>query len=179
MSTTEGSVHSVDKIRALWANPQISYPISMIAYLLVFGILFTALMPKMGHSIDQLEAFTAYCVTGFLSAFTEFATLRGNVVSLDGFSVLVIMECVGLFEMLIYTSCVLAFPAPRRAKLWGVPIGCGAIFGFNILRIAMLLVVGRHWNEYFDFFHIYFWQATLIAMIVAVLHGWIKVFVPR
>ena len=64
-------------------------------------------------------------------------------------------------------------------SLWGVPLGCAAIFGFNVLRIATLLVVGRYWSDYFDFFHIYFWQATLIAMIVSVLYGWIKLFVPR
>ena len=42
-----------------------------------------------------------------------------------------------------------------------------------------LLIVGRHWSEYFDFFHVYFWQATLIAMIVSVLYGWIRIFVHR
>ncbi len=41
------------------------------------------------------------------------------------------------------------------------------------------LVIGRHWNEYFDFFHVYFWQATQIAMIVGVLYGWIKLFGHR
>ena len=66
-----------------------------------------------------------------------------------------------------------------RAKLWGITLGCAAIFGFNVLRIATLLVVGRYWSDYFDFFHVYFWQATLIAMIVSVLYGWIKLFVHR
>jgi exosortase/archaeosortase family protein len=53
------------------------------------------------------------------------------------------------------------------------------ILAFNLLRIIMLLLVGRFWNESFDFFHIYFWQATLIAIIVSVLYGWIRIFVPR
>ena len=47
------------------------------------------------------------------------------------------------------------------------------------LRIVTLLLVGRYQGEYFDFFHLYFWQATLIAMIVSVLYGWIRIFVQR
>ena len=81
--------------------------------------------------------------------------------------------------MLIYSACVMAFPASWSARLWGVPLGCLAIFGFNLLRIVTLLLVGRHWNSAFDFFHVYFWQATLIAMIVSVLYGWIRFFVPQ
>lgn len=179
MSTLEDTMDPIRKIRALWKNPQVRSPILIIAYMAVFGTLFDVLLPKMGDAIFSLEKFTAYCISGFMGIFTDVMKLNGNTVTLDGFSLRVITECVGLFEMLIYASCVLAFPASTRAKLWGIPLGCGAIYGFNLLRLTMLLIVGRHWNEYFDFFHIYFWQATLIAMIVAVLYGWIKVFVDR
>jgi len=82
-------------------------------------------------------------------------------------------------EMLIYSACVIAFPAPLRTRALGVLFGCLAIFVFNLLRISTLLIVGRHWGDYFDFFHVYFWQATLIAMIVGVLYAWIKLFVHR
>ena len=179
MSAAEDTLDPVSRVRAFWGNPQFRYPVLMIAYLLGLGAAFNALHPEMLDFFEVLEEFTAVCVHRFLGVFTDLTTQRGHLVSLDGFSVLVIMECVGVLEMLIYSSCVLAFPAPLRAKLWGIPLGCGAIFIFNVSRIAMLLVVGRFWSESFDFFHIYFWQATLIAMIVAVLYGWIKVFVHR
>ena len=97
----------------------------------------------------------------------------------DGFAVAIIIECLGLFEMVIYSACVVAFPAPVRSRALGVLLGCLVILAFNLLRIIMLLLVGRFWNESFDFFHIYFWQATLIAIIVSVLYGWIRIFVPR
>ena len=151
----------------------------MIAYLLVGGSLFSFSLTEFPDAILALDRITALFVQKFMSLFTDLATQRDAIVTLDGFSVLVIIECVGLLEMVIYSACVLAFPAPLRAKFWGIPLGCIAIFSFNVLRIATLLVVGRHWNEYFDFFHIYFWQATLIAMIVGVLFAWIKLFVHR
>jgi len=155
------------------------YPVLMVAYLIVGGSLFSFGLSEFPLAVESLDRLTALVVHHLLGLFTSATTQREAIVTLDGFAVLIIIECVGLLEMVIYSACVLAFPAPVRARLWGIPLGCAAIFGFNVLRITTLLIVGRHWNEYFDFFHVYFWQATLIAMIVGVLYGWIKIFVHR
>ena len=179
MSTAEDSLDPSSRLRALWANPQLRYPILMIVYLVIGGSLFSFGLAEFPGPVEELDRITALCVHEFISLFTNLTTQRAAIVTLDGFAVSIIIECVGLLEMVIYSACVLAFPAPLRAKLWGIPLGCAAIFSFNVIRIATLLVVGRHWHEYFDFFHIYFWQATLIAMIVGVLYGWIKLFVHR
>lgn len=179
MSTAEDTRDPTRRLRTLWANPQLRYPILMIAYLIVGGSLFSLGLSEFPEVIEELDRITALSAHKFLGLFTNLTTQRAAIVTLDGFTVLIIIECVGLLEMVIYSACVLAFPAPLRAKIWGIPLGCAAIFGFNVLRIATLLVVGRHWNDYFDFFHVYFWQATLIAMIVSVLYGWIKLFVHR
>ena len=179
MSSAEPAPNPTRKFRALWANPQVRYPVMMIVYLVIGGYLFNRGLSEFPEAVEELDRITALFVHVFVGLFTDLTTLRAAVVTLDGFAVSIIIECVGLLEMVIYSACVLAFPAPLRAKLWGVPLGCAAIFGFNVLRIATLLLVGRHFNEYFDFFHVYFWQATLIAMIVGVLYGWIKLFVHR
>jgi archaeosortase B (VPXXXP-CTERM-specific) len=179
MSTAQEAPDPTSKLRSFWANPQFRYPILMIFYLLIGGSAFTWAMGAYPDQIETIDRWTAIVVHQFVSLFTPLSTQREALVTLDGFSVAIIIECVGLLEMVIYSACVLAFPAPVRAKAWGIPLGCGAIFGFNVLRIATLLIVGRHWNQYFDFFHVYFWQATLIIMIVSVLYGWIKLFVHR
>ena len=167
------------RLETFWANPQLRYPLLMILYLVIGGSLFNVALHELPGPLEALDRFTARSVHLFMSIFTPLSTHRNAIVTLDGFAVSIIIECVGLLEMLIYSACVLAFPAPLRAKLWGIPLGCAAIFAFNILRIATLLVIGRHWGDYFDFFHLYFWQATLIAMIVGVLYGWIKLFAHR
>lgn len=179
MSTAEGAPDPTSKIRSYWANPQLRYPVLMILYLLIGGSAFTWALTAYPGPIETVDRWTAIVVHQFIGLFTPLTTQRNAIVTLDGFAVAIIIECVGLLEMVIYSACVLAFPAPIRAKAWGIPLGCAAIFTFNVLRIATLLVVGRHWNDYFDFFHVYFWQATLIVMIVAVLYGWIKLFVRR
>ena len=78
--------------------------------------------------------------------------------------------------MVIYSACVSGLPCSLSVpKLWGIPLGCAAIFGFNVHpnRDAPHRRTPSGMN-YFDFFHVYFWQATLIAMIVGVLYGWIR-----
>ena len=47
------------------------------------------------------------------------------------------------------------------------------LYAFNILRILVLLLVGRYQHDLFDFMHLYFWQATLILMITSVWLLWI------
>ena len=166
-------------LRTGLGHPQVRYPLLVMVYLGGVGALFNASLDGLRPALAWLERFTAASVHQLIRPITELTTHRGNLVTLDGFAVSIIIECVGLLEMLIYSACVLAFPAPIRARLIGVVAGCAAIFVFNLLRIVTLLVVGRHWGDYFDFFHVYFWQATLIAMIVSVLYGWIKLFVHR
>jgi archaeosortase B (VPXXXP-CTERM-specific) len=179
MSSPDETIEPVGRLRTLWANPQIRFPVSMIGYLLVGGLIVNAALVFYPHELEWFNRLTAGLVHSLMSLFTEESTQHGSIVTLDGFAVSIIIECVGLLEMLIYSACVLAFPAPIRAKLWGIPLGCLAILGFNLIRISALLVVGRYWHASFDFFHIYFWQATLIAMIVGVLYGWIRLFVQR
>ena len=168
-----------ERLRAHWANPQIRYPLLVVVYLLAIGSVFNASLESLRGPLESLSAWTASSVHGLLRVFTDATTLRGHLVTFDGFAVAIIVECVGLLEMLIYSACVLAFPAPVRTRAIGVVLGCLAIFVFNLLRIVTLLLVGRYANDWFDFFHVYFWQATLIAMIVGVLYGWIRIFVRR
>ena len=179
MSRSDGSVPSSLPLRAWLAHPQLRYPLLVLLYLVIAGSLVSAFMDRLQPTLRQLEIFTATSVASFMSLFTSAMVSHGDLVTYDGFSVSIIIECVGILEMLIYSACVLAFPAPWRARAIGVPAGCLAIYSFNVLRIATLLVVGRHWHAAFDFFHLYFWQATLIAMIVGVLYAWIRLCVQR
>ena len=166
-------------LRARLAEPQLRYPLLVLLHLAIVGTLASVFLERLRPVLSFLEVFTANSVAAFMSLFTATMTTQGDLVTYDGFSVSIIIECVGILEMLIYSACVLAFPAPWRARAIGVPLGCFAIFSFNVLRIATLLVVGRHWHAAFDFFHLYFWQATQIAMIVGVLYGWIRICVRR
>ena len=109
--------------------------------------------------------------------FTDQVSITGTAVYFGHFAVRIITECTGIFEMIIYAACVLAFPTSWAKKGLGLLFGIPAIYVFNLLRIMCLLVVGRYANPMFDFFHLYFWQATLIIMITSVWLLWIYAIV--
>ena len=120
---------------------------------------------------------TAAIEYAVLALFTEQASLSGTVVHFGEFGVRIIGECTGLFEMAIYMACVLAFPTSWRKKGLGLLFGIPAIYAFNVVRILCLLIVGRYANSSFEFFHLYFWQGTLILMIASVWMLWIYLVV--
>lgn len=179
MPLADGPAPAPWTLRDRLALPQLRYPLLVLVYLTIVGGLTTFFFDALRPTLDRLEALTAETVCAFMAIFTSKMSVSGDLVTYDGFSVSIIIECVGILEMIIYSACVLAFPASVRARAIGVPAGCAAIFSFNVLRIATLLLVGRHWHAAFDFFHLYFWQATLIAMIVGVLYAWIRLCVKR
>ena len=58
-------------------------------------------------------------------------------------------------------------------------MGAPLLYLFNVIRIAVLMLVGKYSPQYFDFMHLYFWQATLILMITSVWLLWITQVVNR
>jgi archaeosortase B (VPXXXP-CTERM-specific) len=91
----------------------------------------------------------------------------------------IIEECTGVYEVLIFAAAVLAFPTIWPKKWVGLGLGLPLLYFFNVLRIAVLILVGKYMPQYFDFMHLYFWQATLILMITSVWLLWITQVVNR
>jgi exosortase H (IPTLxxWG-CTERM-specific) len=121
---------------------------------------------------------TAALVAGLFRVFTEHVAHHRDVVTFDGFAVRIVSECFGLLEMAIFGAAVLAFATTWRKRALGLLLGVPAIYLFNLLRIAMLLVAGRSSPALFEFAHVYFWQATLILVITSLWLLWIR-FVVR
>ncbi len=120
---------------------------------------------------------TATLEYALLAPFTDQATLTNATIKFGSFGVTIISECTGLFEIAIYASCVLAFPTSWRNRGLGLLFGIPTIYAFNVLRILCLLLVGHFAYSSFDFFHLYFWQGTLILMITSVWMLWIYLVV--
>jgi exosortase H (IPTLxxWG-CTERM-specific) len=112
-----------------------------------------------------------------LRPFGEAVRLSGIVVTFEGFSVQIITECTGLFESVILVSAILAYKATWRERLLGIVLGVGTLYLMNVLRIAFLLVVGRHAPDLFEFAHVYFWQTLLAIFITVIWLVWIHYFV--
>ncbi len=155
------------------------FPVLLFVYLGGLTLLLsTALRPSYDAVSVWLSVFTARTVSGLMGLVVD-TTSKGVFVSYDGFMVEIIGECVGIYEAIIFIACVLAYPAPWQAKAKGLPLGIAVIFVFNLVRIMGLLVVGRHQPEMFEFFHLYFWQGTLVLIVAVVWLAWLHLFVRR
>ncbi len=108
-----------------------------------------------------------------LSAYSDEATISGNLIHMNGFAVRIIEECTGIFEVIIFVAAVLAFPTSWAKRMVGLAMGIPMLYVFNVVRILVLILVGRYQPDVFEFMHIYFWQATLILMITSVWLLWI------
>jgi exosortase H (IPTLxxWG-CTERM-specific) len=156
-----------------WSNPAYRFVLLFAVLLGVEVVAYPIATKRWFFVIQTLTAWTADVEYQVLRIFTPEAALEANVVYLGGFAVRIIEECTGVFEVIIFTAAVLAFPTSWPKKAIGLGMGIPLLYIFNVVRILVLLVVGRHQPSIFEFMHIYFWQATLILMITSVWLLWI------
>ncbi|OGC76548.1 MAG: hypothetical protein A2Z27_02325 [candidate division Zixibacteria bacterium RBG_16_50_21] len=97
-----------------------------------------------------------------------------NVINLDKFSVQVILECAGIYQMLVFSAAVLAFPARSRQRILGILFAIPLFYLIDLLRIAALLLVGNYRPRLFDFVHLYTGQIFIIFMVILVWLFWLK-----
>ena len=164
----------IGRLRGWWEVPTYRFAGSFLLYLAALALAFPALRIRLAASFHLLEAFTARVVHGLLALFSDQTRLSGDtIVSLGSFSVTIIEECTGVYEALILAAALLAYPTRWRHTLVGFALGMPLIYAMNVLRIAVLLVVGGQSQRWFDFMHLYFWQVTMIAMVASAWLAWL------
>jgi exosortase H (IPTLxxWG-CTERM-specific) len=157
----------------VWGNPAHRF-VLLFALLLGLEVVIYPIITKRWFVVVQtLNSWTAQIEYYSLRLFTSAVSLKGNTISLDGFSVRIIEECTGVYEVIIFAAAVLAFPTTWVKKEIGLLMGIPLLYLFNVVRILVLIVVGRYQPGIFEFMHLYFWQATLILMITSVWLLWI------
>jgi exosortase H (IPTLxxWG-CTERM-specific) len=143
--------------------------------LLLYLWVATALIRRLEELyLKTIQEGTAGAVAAILRVFTDRVTQHDDIVTFDGFAVRIVSECFGLLEMAIFSAAVLAFATGWRKRAVGIALGVPTIYLFNLARILMLLWVGRHARSFFEFIHVYFWQATLILVITSLWLLWIR-----
>jgi exosortase H (IPTLxxWG-CTERM-specific) len=95
-----------------------------------------------------------------------------------GFAVQIAPGCDGIEAVIILISAIGAFPSPWKHKFVGIAIGFVAIQALNLVRIISLFYLGQ-WNQvWFDWFHLYLWQALIVLDALAVWLVWLR-YLPR
>ena len=127
-----------------------------------------------------LRSLTASTLSALLGLLGVSHTLDDTLLHLvDGISLNIIDECTGIYELFVYTGCVMAYPTSSNKKLAGVAFGIPAMFGINMVRLLSLAFVGLWFPSIFGYVHYYLWQVTLILLVVFVMLVWIEKIVKR
>jgi exosortase H (IPTLxxWG-CTERM-specific) len=163
----------MQRLLRVWENPAYRFVLLFSLLLGLEVLVYPIVTKRWFFAIEALTAWTARIEFELLRLWSDEAALEGNLVLLGDFSVRIIEECTGIFEVIIFVAAVLAFPTTPHKKGIGLGMGIPLLYVFNLLRILVLIGVGRHWPGLFEFMHVYFWQATLILMITSVWLLWI------
>ena len=152
----------------------IRFCVIFLGLLIVLTTTFPFLSDRFNPQLTWLMAVTADVTGFFLKLFGISVVVSGRVVSLSNFSMEVVGECTGLYEMLIFLAAMIAYPASYRKKLIGAGLGIPLLYVINIVRMVFIAIVGNWSPETFDFMHLYFWQVAMILIIVSVWVLWIE-----
>ena len=158
----------------------------MLRFVAIFLIcliaLFTLelLQPVQTHVILPFTAGIAHVSVWVMHLFDHDVIARQNDIlnAATGGGIEIVAGCNGVEAVLILISAVLAFPAPWKHKVLGVALGFLAIQALNLVRIVSLFYL-HEWNQvWFEWFHLYLWQALIILDALVFWLVWLR-YLPR
>ena len=125
-------------------------------------------------------ALVADASAGVIRAFDSDAVAEGKTLYSreSGFAVTIEAGCNGVEAMLVLAAGILAFPAPWRAKAIGLAVGIVAIQALNLVRIVSLFYLGQWQRDWFEWAHLYVWQALIMLDALIVWLLWIRALPP-
>ena len=96
----------------------------------------------------------------------------------NGFSVSIEAGCNGIEAAIILIAAMLAFPAPAKHRVIGILAGLFAVQALNVVRVVSLFYIGQ-WNlKFFEWAHLYLWQALIMLDVLIVWLVWIRTLPP-
>lgn len=99
-----------------------------------------------------------------IQVFGGTAAFTGNILWVPpaGFAIEIDNGCSGLEVVILLAAAVAAFPANWRARLIGFTACAAAILALNVLRIISLFYIGQYSKDWFDWAHLYIWDALIM-----------------
>jgi exosortase H (IPTLxxWG-CTERM-specific) len=164
-----------------------------ILFLVLLFVLFTleVLGPVEKYVIFPFTEGLATFSTWLILMFDDSVRTYGNVIQSTevAWGVAIERGCNGVEAVIILFAAIFAFPAPWKNKLAGFFLGFFAIQGLNIVRIISLFYLGE-WETakctpgqechrvWFEWFHLYLWQALIILDALVVWLVWLR-YLPK
>jgi exosortase H (IPTLxxWG-CTERM-specific) len=157
----------------------------MLRFIFLFAcclllLLVELLQPVQQHVIEPFTAGIAHVAVWLMQLFDHGVVAQGNEMrrGVNGPGISIVAGCSGVEAVLILVSAVLAFAAPWKHKLVGIGLGFVAIQSLNLVRIISLFYL-HEWNQvWFEWFHLYLWQALIILDALVFWLFWLRWLPP-
>ncbi|MBK5967620.1 MULTISPECIES: exosortase H [Thiorhodovibrio] len=153
----------------------------MRGFFVRFSLLLTALFV-----LEWLPSVQAAVVVPFTNSV---ATLSGWLIQLwdarvltqenliwnreNGFAVSIEAGCNGVEESIALVAAMVAYPASWRDRLIGLAGGVLTVQVLNLLRIITLFYLGQWHQTFFEWAHLYAWQALIMLDVLLVFLFWL------
>jgi exosortase H (IPTLxxWG-CTERM-specific) len=150
----------------------------ILQFLVLLGALFYAelLHPVDEHVILPFTAAIAKVSVWLVDLFDPHVIAYGKVLqsTSNGFAISIERGCNGVEAVIILLAAMLAFPAPWKHRLAGIGVGFVAIQALNLVRIISLFYLGQWNHTWFQWFHLYLWQALIVLDALVVFLLWLR-----
>ena len=121
---------------------------------------------------DGLAQISAWLIKLFDSNVHSYGKIIQS--STNGFAVSIERGCNGIEAVIILIAALAAFPSTWGQKLVGFGFGFIAIQLLNLVRIISLFYMGQWSMVWFEWFHLYLWQALIIIDALVVWLVWLR-----
>lgn len=150
----------------------------LVLLLGLFGLY--VLQPVDRWVVEPFTSAIAKVSTTLIHLFDDEAISYGKIIqsTTNGFAVSIERGCNGMEAVIILFAALFAFPAPLKHKLLGFVAGFFAIQALNLVRIISLFYLGQWSQIWFEWFHLYLWQALIILDALVVWLLWLR-WLPR
>ena len=155
-----------------------SIPRFLIIYLMLMGLFLLLIgLEPIKKVLDINGIYTNMIImltAAVLKPFGIVQGIKGSILYLKGISLDVRFGCNGLEAFLIYMVAILSFPASIKKRLYGISAGFVVIQFLNVIRIALLGLIGIYFKHFFYYFHIYVAQGIMIAIALVLFLFWLN-----
>jgi len=154
----------------------------MIRFILTFFLIVIVLLVAELSSPVQ-EAFVlpftsaiSHVSAWIMQAFDDQVRAQGKLIwdQASGFAVSIEAGCNGVEAGIVLVAAMLAFPASWRQRAIGIALGLLTVQALNLIRIISLFYLGQ-WNQtFFEWAHLYLWQALIMLDVLLVFLVWVR-----
>jgi len=132
---------------------------------------------------SYIPLFTMQTTAEALHLFLNLIGIKNNLdaynIIFSNFSINIIRQCTGIFEIITISSCILAFPSSIKKKIIGIFLAVPIIYFFNIGRLILLSIIGIYNPSIFEAVHDYLLQLTFVFLVVFYWIFWINKVVKK